>query len=684
MVIPEWGHPPGADAAFAREREDKMSINRQHWGMGVRIVAGFFVVLVLMVSLTVIGLRHVAEANQRLRDITQNNNAKTELATVMYSTLRERALSMHALPILADSFDKDEEIQRFNRDGAAYLEARRRLESMTLTREESDILARIHELTREAQPVVQEVVEMSTFSDDQAEIFEKIRSVAMPRQREIANQLAVLLDLQRKQTANAVRKAEASYVQVRYLMFLLGTVALLMGLAIALFVSQRVTRQARQLENQAMYDSLTGLANRSLLHDRLEHEIAHSKRDTTSFGVILMDLDRFKLINDTLGHDVGDEVLREVGRRLKETVRGADTVARVGGDEYVLLIHDLEEKDVPHIANKLLDTLDHPYYWQDQSIDLGASLGVSLYPSQCADAGALIRCADIAMYVAKRSGKGYALYAPDQEHARRDLSLKSELRRAIQSDQLSLYYQPQIDHHSRQVVGLEALVRWNHPQRGFLPPDKFIPLAEEAGLIGPLTHWVLKTALHQIAQLRAEGHLLTVAVNLSARNLHDISLPSAIAALLAESGVAAEHLTLEVTESAVMSSPSDGLAILTELDRMGVTLAIDDFGTGYSSLAYLKQLPMDELKIDKSFVMDMEENENDAVIVRSTIDLAHNLGLKVTAEGVETEGVWDTLTVLGCDHSQGYFMGRPMPVEKLKEWLSDSAWTENESRQAAG
>ena len=658
------------------EGQKSVETGRQQWGMAVLIVVGFLVVLILMVSLTAIGLRYVAEASQRLTEIAQNNNTKIELATVMYSTLRERALSMHALPILADSFDKDEEIQRFNSDGATYIAARRRLEGMTLTREESDILARIRELTREAQPEVQAVVEMAMFSDDQAEIFERMRGVAMPRQRAIADQLGMLLDLQRKQTAAAVRSAEAAYVQVRNLMFLLGTAALGLGLAIAWFVSRRVTNQARQLESQAMFDPLTGLANRSLLHNRLEHEIAHSMRAVTSFGVVLMDLDRFKLINDTLGHEVGDEVLREVGRRLKDTLRGADTVARLGGDEYVLLIHGMEEKDVPRIANKLLDALDQPFSWQDQSIDLGASLGVSLYPSQCADPGTLIRCADIAMYVAKRAGKGYALYAPDQEIASSDLSLKSELRKAIQSDQLSLHYQPKIDHGSRRVVGLEALVRWNHPQRGFLPPDKFIPLAEEAGLIGQLTQWVLKTALHQLAQLRAAGHPLTVAVNLSARNLQDISLPTSILALLSESGVAPEHLILEITESAVMSSPSDGLAILTELDRMGVMLSIDDFGTGYSSLAYLKQLPVDELKIDKSFVMDMEENDNDAVIVRSTIDLAHNLGLKVTAEGVETQGVWDVLSILGCDRSQGYFMGRPMPVEKLESWLSESEWAQ--------
>jgi len=463
---------------------------------------------------------------------------------------------------------------------------------------------------------------------------------------------------------------------VRNLMLGLGTAALLVGMTIGGFVSRRATRQARQLAAQAMYDPLTGLANRSLLHDRLEHEIERSRRARTSFGVVLMDLDRFKEVNDTLGHDVGDELLREVGRRLKETVRAQDTVARLGGDEYVVLVHGLTPDGVPAISNKLLAALDKPFHWQNQSIDIGASLGVSLYPSQCSDASGLLRCADIAMYVAKRSGKGYAVYAPEQAHtSRSDLSLKSELREAIQSDQLSLHYQPQIDHRSRCVIGVEALVRWNHPLRGFLAPDQFIPLAEDAGLIGPLTHWVLRTALKQLKTLHRQGHALTMAVNLSARNLHDMELPASILALLAESGVAPKNLILEITESAVMANPSDGLTILTELDRMGVTLAIDDFGTGYSSLAYLKRLPVDELKIDKSFVTDMEENDNDAVIVRSTIDLAHNLGLKVTAEGVETQAAWDTLEILGCDCSQGYFMGRPMPADKLGAWLQESAWS---------
>ena len=642
--------------------------------MGTRIGVGFIVVLTLMVALSAIGLRNVTDANQRLKDIALNNNVKIELATEMHSALRERALSMHALPILDDPFDKDAEIQRFNAQGMLYIQARDQLERMPLSPRESEILALIRKLTREAHPEVQAVVEMSTFSDNEQDIFSQIRNVAMPAQRDISAQVSALLELQRDQTEEAVKNAGTSFSHVRNLMIGLGTVALLIGLGIAGFVIRRVSFQTKQLADQAMFDSLTGLANRSLLLDRLEHEIEISKREHKSFGVVLMDLNRFKEVNDTLGHNVGDELLREVGRRLKEAVRAEDTVARLGGDEYVLLIHNLDPQGAPFIANKVLSALDKPFHWENQSIDIDASLGLSFYPSQCNDASGLLRCADIAMYTAKRSGKGYVQYSPDQErNSRDDLSLKSELREAIQTDQLCLHYQPQIDHRSRRVVGVEALVRWNHPQRGFLAPDTFIPLAEDAGLIGPLTHWVLSKALSQLNALHRQGHLLTMAVNLSARNLQDMGLPASILALLAKGDVAPEYLSLEITESAVMINPGVALAILTKLSRIGITLSIDDFGTGYSSLAYLKRLPIDELKIDKSFVMDMEENENDAVIVRSTIDLAHNLGLKVTAEGVETQGAWDTLSILGCDQSQGYFMGRPMSVEKLDLWLRESA-----------
>ncbi len=321
-----------------------MISSSQHRGMGARIGIGFIIVLALMVALSAIGLRSVAEANLRLKDIALSNNVKIELATEMHSTLRERALSMHALPILSDPFDKDTEIQRFNAQGVRYIQARDKLESLPLSPQENEILEHIRKLTREAQPEVQAVVDMATFSDNEQAIFDRIRSVAMPRQRAIAEQVSALLELQREQTDKAVRNAEVSYAQVRNLMTGLGSTALLMGLGIAGYVIRRVSFQAKQLADQAMYDPLTGLANRSLLHDRLDHEIDISKREHKSFGVVLMDLDRFKEVNDTLGHDVGDELLREVGRRLKETVRAEDTVACLGGDEYVVLIHNLDPK----------------------------------------------------------------------------------------------------------------------------------------------------------------------------------------------------------------------------------------------------------------------------------------------------------------------------------------------------
>ena len=396
-----------------------MKYSAQHVGIGLRIGIGFVIVLVLMVSLGAIGLGYVAQANQRLKQIAHNNNVKTELATEMHSALRERALAMHALPILADPFDKDSEIQRFNAQGALYSQARQRLESMPLSAEEGQTLEHIRRLTREAQPVVQSVIELSVSGDEQADSFERIRNVAMLRQRAIADQVGALLALQRSQTASAVREAQTSYVWARDLMLALGTVALMLGMAIAWYVSQCVSLQARQLAALALHDPLTGLANRSLLHHRIVQAIEQSRHDGSSFGVALMDLDRFKNVNDSLGHDVGDELLCEVGRRLKAAVRAEDTVARLGGDEFVVVLHGLAAKGASETAHKLLAALDSPFRWQDHSIDLGASVGISLYPAQGADASALLRCADVAMYAAKKSSKGHALYAPEQERAPR-------------------------------------------------------------------------------------------------------------------------------------------------------------------------------------------------------------------------------------------------------------------------
>lgn len=386
--------------------------NALHIGIKTRIVVGFLSMLILMAILAAIGLRYVADANQRLKNLSENNTVKTQLASEMHRTLRERALSMHALPILSDPFDKDQEILRFNINGSAYLKARQQLEHMPLTPEEGAILERIRTLTREAQPEVQAVVDMAAFVDRYDEMFDRIRNAALPKQRAISEQVSALVELQRQQMVSAVHNAEIAYANVRNWMIGLGSTALLIGMFITWFVCQRVTCQTEQLAAQAMFDPLTGLANRTLLQNHLESAIALSAHEQGSFAVMLLDLDRFKPINDTFGHEVGDAILREVANRLRELARSEDTVARLGGDEYVLLLRNIKENDLPAVADKVLGVFDKPFRCGNRSIDLGASLGASLYPSHAAEPSGLIRCADSAMYAAKRSGKGYALYTP--------------------------------------------------------------------------------------------------------------------------------------------------------------------------------------------------------------------------------------------------------------------------------
>ena len=645
--------------------------------LGKPIILGFFVSLILMIALPAIGLYFIADANTRLHTIVENQNLKTQFAGTVQSALAQRALSMHVASVSKDAFEKDEARQRFDEFAASYVRARDSIEKMPLMVEEKAILSSMRELTKAARPELEAVMEMALSGQQQQVTLDKLRTDAMPKQRLIGEQAAAFIHLQQAQAKTTLRNADTAYTRAMTSMMLLSGILVALGIIITQFVCRRVTRQGRQLVVQARYDALTSLPNRSMLVERLAQKIA--EEDDTSFAVMLMDLDRFKEINDTLGHEFGDILLKEVGQRLMETVRPDDIVARLGGDEYVVVLNALVRQDVAQIAEKVIAALEQPFLIDHQSVDVSASLGITLFPDYGLTPSTLLREADIAMYVAKRSGSGFTLYNPAQEKLSRDnLSMKGELREAIHGNQLVLHFQPKIDHHQHRVTGVEALVRWMHPQRGFMPPDKFIPLAEQVGLIGALTRWVLKAALFQLADLHARGHRLSMSVNLSASNLHDAELVDIILALLQETKIPPQYLVLEITESAVMTSPSDGIRNLHRLGGAGISLAIDDFGTGYSSLAYLKQLPVDELKIDKSFVMNMHTDDNDAVIVRSTIDLAHNLGLKVTAEGVESRDAWEILTILGCDTSQGYFMCRPKPAEQLVKWLTESPWATRE------
>ena len=431
-----------------------------------------------------------------------------------------------------------------------------------------------------------------------------------------------------------------------------------------------------ELAYQALHDSLTGIPNRTLLADRLQQAILAAKREKKSVTLMMMDLDGFKEINDTMGHHSGDLVLQAVASRLRSTLRQSDTAARLGGDEFAVVLPGTDSKETAILlAQKILQAVQAPLLLEGRSIDIGMSIGIALYPEQGEDAGTLMQRADVAMYAAKRGKKGYTFYDAEADSYSVDrLAMQSELRHAIKQDQLVLYYQPKIDFSSDRISGFEALVRWQHPRHGLLLPDEFIPLAEKTGLIKPLTVWVLNQALRQCGEWQRGGLSVTMAVNISASNLLDLQLPEIVAQALKETGAKPEWLELEITETAVMQEPAVAIDTISKLNGMGVRLAIDDFGTGYSSMAYLQKLLVTKIKIDKSFVTNMNSNESDAVIVRSLIGLGHNLGLSVVAEGVESQEVWDQLKVLGCDSAQGYCMGHPIPQEKMAEWLEQSPW----------
>ncbi len=466
-----------------------------------------------------------------------------------------------------------------------------------------------------------------------------------------------------------------------YLVVQLGTIVLVLIVLVlvifqylvsALLLSQR---RAEELQRMATTDDLTGLPNRESFRIRLNEQI-EAGDGGGMFAVMLMDLDRFKEVNDTLGHHYGDQLLQQLGPRLRDCVGADGFVARLGGDEFAILSPRTTDPGAySQVAQRLLAFVQRPLTVDDLSLEIGASIGIARFPLDGRDPTELLRCADIAMYAAKTAQSGCALFAPAQDHhSLRRLNLVSDVRRAIDSSEVIVHYQPQVGLGDLRVHGVEALVRWQHPTFGVLLPSAFIGTVEQTGLIGPLTRHVLQQAIAQCAAWRRAGHELSVAVNLSVRNLLDHDLPTEIERLLRAHELAPGALQVELTESMIMSDPDRALATLVRLSDLGVRISVDDFGTGYSSLQNLKRLPIDELKIDKSFVTQMLQDESNLIIVRSTVNLGHDLGLKVIAEGVEDGATLAHLSRLGCDLIQGFHISRPLPADALDEWLAHDVW----------
>ena len=435
-------------------------------------------------------------------------------------------------------------------------------------------------------------------------------------------------------------------------------------------LANEIKNETEALEYQASHDPLTDLPNRKMLNERLQSALLRSQTTNKPLVLIISDLNHFKEINDTLGHHIGDVVLQQAAERLYNTVRKSDTVARLGGDEFSILLPDTSLEEATMVAENITEIFKIPFVAEGHNLNVGISIGLAESPTHGNDVNILVQRADVAMYDAKRGKHCCAVYDPEQDtHNISKLELMSELRASIDSHQIEIHYQAKYNIKTGEPVGAEALLRWQHPDRGYIPPDEIIPLAEQTGLIRPLTTLVLEKAIRQCAAWHREGLQLSISINISVQCLLDDTLTSILRTLLAKYKLPAQYCILELTESDIMTDPIRAKNILLEIDTIGAHISIDDFGTGYSSLAYLKQLPVSEIKIDRSFVMEMDSDENDKVIVKTIIDLAHNLDLTVVAEGVETEESFAILKTLHCDIAQGYLLGRPVPIDRFNDTL---------------
>ena len=439
-------------------------------------------------------------------------------------------------------------------------------------------------------------------------------------------------------------------------------------------MDEKVSQRQGALEHQALHDHLTGLPNRLMLNQHLEYQLLAAKRNNKNFSLLLMDLDHFKDVNDSLGHAIGDILLINASKRLTEHIRKSDTVTRLGGDEFAILLPEANSSEAELIIKNIINSIEKSFIIDGNTINIGISIGIACFPDDGTDATTLMQHADMAMYVAKRNQIGFSHYDESEDFISSNrLTLITDLRNALDNDGLKLYFQPQVDIDGLAVTGAEALLRWEHPEYGFIQPEKIVELAEYIGIIHQLSIWVLEKAIEQCSYWHQQGEQISIAVNLSVHDLTNTKLCENIDSLLKQYNLESNFLTLEITESGMMENPARSTEVLNTLSSMGINLSIDDFGTGFSSLSYLKQLPVNELKIDKSFIMNMDNDESDVVIVQSTIHLGHNLGLKVIAEGIEHEGLLHLAKQLGCDKYQGYLFGKPQNSEQFLKLIQSKS-----------
>lgn len=649
----------GADGVFDRA-----------WRHG--LLLAFLLLLLLIVFVTGIGYQQIEAAHARLQAISELHVKKLDLTKRMHMLASQRTLLLQKVILMADPFERDALRLTFDRLGTEFGLARGELRTLELSADERRELERQARITREALPIQQQVLDLAQ-ADRMQEAAAVLMEHVVPLQERILATLAALDHLSRKQAMLATEQAKHEGAQAGMWMLGLSAAALLLGAVVAGIVFRQASRASRDREYLALHDALTGLPNRRLFFDRLGLAIAKAQRDGKRLGVMFIDLDNFKPVNDSLGHAAGDALLRAVSERLRATVRAQDTVARVGGDEFVVLVGDISHSDeLFRLAERILDNLSKPFTILGREVYAGCSIGISSYPEDGTTPEALCKCADIAMYQAKQAGRGcFRLYDPEMNRlATEHLELETALRQALERDEFELVYQPQIDVTSGALYGMEALLRWRHPQRGLLTPAQFLPVAEQSDLILHIGRRSLLKACEQCRGWLAQGYgELKVAVNLSSREFWRGDIVGSVREALEQTGLPPRLLQLELTEGILMENVETAAARVRELKALGVMIAVDDFGTGYASLAHLVRFPIDVLKVDRYFVQDIDQHLTDRAIVCAILALAESLQLDVVAEGVERAPQIDLLRGLGCHLFQGYYVSRPLAPVELSAWL---------------
>lgn len=644
------------------------------------ILLGFGSILILVTLLITIGVSHLNKSKSHLDLIVNSNNLKIRLVNKMHQSARERIVNLYRMMVIENDRDYEKTLKKMYQSGGNFMFAWEQFVMLDLSPLEKKMFDEQAKISALTGPLHNKIADLVNFGE-QKKAQQLLLLEAEPLQDKILEVLRQLQDFQHLENQRAIEENRNHYREIVAIVWFFSIIVTLICFAIIFFtlrlISKNEEKQERyqeDIERQAFYDHLTGLPNRRLLNGQIQAAIEASTENEVLMAVLFIDCDRFKPINDSFGHVIGDSLLVSVANRLKENVRSSDTVCRVSGDEFAIVLEDVKHISVVNkIAQNILDSITSPHIIEGHKVFTSVSIGITVYPLDDQNVNGLLTSADIAMYYAKQNGGNQYEYFNSEMNKRsmQRLALEHDLHDALINSELELYYQPQnIIDKSRKIVGVEALLRWHHPKKGMIPPFDFISIAEESGLIVSIGEWVVASACEQLRQWERQGFgEMSISVNLSPRQFSHCNLVATIRDAIEESGIKPSQLDLEITESTTMGSIDKSIEILHQLKALGVSISIDDFGTGYSSLNYLQTMPIDNLKIDRSFIKKLHHSKKDKAFVQAIVTMAHTLGMKVIAEGVELEEQFLFLQDIGCEIAQGFLFSKPVPADKLGQLL---------------